>query len=285
MPEHEGCRFGDVQICPMMASLIVEKSIYNFAYAELRHCLSPYNPRMSTGPTRSLPEHTVDCWVAAAIITYYPDAFVWAPTQLGDDNWDVAFGSEPGKTFILEDKATIPGYTDDKDDHHVQINIEQLENYSTYPVPVYYVIPDPPWPATSTAGTLAPTAPVPNEAGCRNVHVDHPAFIDWARVIEAADLNNMHPAFERRPGVLATSTKPKRVPIRLNITPRSITLRRFLNGIAECTHGGQRYKTGDRARAKAIAQLEARRRNSEVEVRKKGGGGTLAVFIPMPFGP
>jgi hypothetical protein len=40
---------------------------------------------------RSLPEHTVDCWVSAAVLAQYPEALLWAPTQRGPDNWDMAF--------------------------------------------------------------------------------------------------------------------------------------------------------------------------------------------------
>lgn len=57
---------------------------------------------------RSLPERTVDAWVAASICGAFPNALIWGPTQRVAENWDYGVSLGDGKVFILEDKATTP---------------------------------------------------------------------------------------------------------------------------------------------------------------------------------
>ena len=57
----------------------------------------------------SLPERTVDLWVAAALATRFPNAEFWAPTQNDEPrNWDLATQVAGAKTVILKNKATVP---------------------------------------------------------------------------------------------------------------------------------------------------------------------------------
>jgi hypothetical protein len=140
---------------------------------------------------RSLPEHTVDCWVSAAVLAHLPEALLWAPTQRGQDNWDMAFREAgPGRAFIVEDKATIAHGAE----HWIRIDREQLDTYLTRAgAPVYYVIPDPPWSADANTGELLAAEPVPAAALCRtgmacSCHPKHGPFTDWCYVVEAKTL-------------------------------------------------------------------------------------------------
>jgi hypothetical protein len=82
----------------------------------------------------SLLKHTVDCWVSAAIVDAYPDAWIWVPTQRRPNNWDMAFEADTEKVFVLEDKAAYPD-PDDTAVHAYWIDLDQLRGYvATYPV-------------------------------------------------------------------------------------------------------------------------------------------------------
>jgi hypothetical protein len=82
---------------------------------------------------RSLPERTVDAWVAIAICGVFPNARLWAPTQVIEDtNWDYGVSHGDGKIFIFEDKATTPVHRSRKlplDTHRIYIDREQLDWY------------------------------------------------------------------------------------------------------------------------------------------------------------
>ncbi len=55
----------------------------------------------------SLPEQTVELWVAAVITVQFPNAQVWAPTPADLQHFDVG-ARTGGKLFILECKRTDP---------------------------------------------------------------------------------------------------------------------------------------------------------------------------------
>lgn len=242
-------------------------------------------PRITPSGKRSLPEHTVDCWVSAAVAADYPDALLWAPTQRGYDNWDIAFGHSPGKAFILENKGTSSGLYD-HDEHIVQIDVGQLSGYLAMPgAPVYYVLPVPPWPASESTAPLHATAAVPSTARCRTgisctTHQPHGPFTEWCYVLEAMDLAKLLGFTKtQKRNILASS---------IAAAPCAVRLIDFLRGIGDCTHGGRLYGSFDEAYVDWTVVHEGRRADAADLVggfrRHAGRGmssGVLAVFVPI----
>lgn len=131
-----------------------------------------------------MPERTVDAWVAAAICERFPTAHLWAPTPIGDDDWDAAADLGEGKLFLLEDKGTtflLRSRKQPHEVHRITLNRAQLDRYCDEidqpGQPLFYVLPSPPW-------SGVPTGPVPAEAVGRFDSAAGP-FIDWAWVIRA----------------------------------------------------------------------------------------------------
>jgi hypothetical protein len=128
-------------------------------------------PRLSRVSERSMPERTVDTWVASAICSVFPDARIWDPTQaMRERNWDRAFlPLEAGKVFIFEDKGTTAVTRMRKrplPTHRIEIGAAQLDWYSdevepASMIPVYYVLPRPPLNGGTGSGH------VPEQAICR----------------------------------------------------------------------------------------------------------------------
>ncbi|MEU8078790.1 hypothetical protein AB0B31_25545 [Catellatospora citrea] len=248
--------------------------------------------RLSPSGTRSLPEHTVDCWVSSAISGAIPDALIWAPTQRGSDNWDVAYAHSPGKSFVLENKGTSNAQSKVKPDNHViDIDVSQLFRYLHTPgPPVYYVLPVPPWPARASISTLTTASPIPAAAFCRtgqacanSAHRKHGPFPTWAYVVEALDLAKylLGAGFEiRRPWTFDASAVAK--------IAKASRLDAFLAGVVACTHGGTRHESSDQATADWNAAFQERRgivadieRGFQPRQTSAVGAGALAVFVPL----
>jgi hypothetical protein len=225
---------------------------------------------------RSLPEHTVDCWVSAAVLAQYPEALLWAPTQRGSDNWDIAFESlGGGKAIILEDKGTeaMPS-----GQHAITIDLEQLNDYlGSVGAPVYYVLPVPPWPAFESAVVLSTGSPVPAAARCRTAAScghRHGPFSEWCRVVAAEALRDW-----LRGGRYGTRTFRASDIIAY---PLAVTLGEFLKGLGVCTQGGPWYESAADARDGWIAEL--RQRQDQVAVSRaeqRIGASALGVFVPL----
>lgn len=169
---------------------------------------------------RSLPEHTVDAWVAVAICSTFPNARIWSPTPRNlRSGWDQAAELGDGKSFILEIKATElvkPG-----NDHVIEINRAQLDRYCSLTQepdqsPIYYVLPDPPWFVVPSQ-----TSPVPSEAARRTTPIP---FKEWAWVVSCRELRT------RLAGAHS---------IRTSTLPRTgwLTLASFLTEAKECRVG------------------------------------------------
>jgi hypothetical protein len=109
-----------------------------------------------------MPERTVDAWVASAICTAFPAARIWDPTQaMKGRNWDRAAALlGEGRVFLFEDKGTTPVTRKRKaplQTHRIDIDRAQLDWYCdevepTEDVPVYYVLPKPPWKGSASSG-------------------------------------------------------------------------------------------------------------------------------------
>ena len=227
---------------------------------------------------RSLPEHTVDCWVSAAVLAEYPEALLWAPTQHGPDNWDIAFEETgSGKAFILENKGTE--CTDGQ--HTIEINMEQLDIYLRSPgASVYYVLPVPPWPARESVSVLSAAYPVPAAAQCRlGTGHRHGPFTDWCRVIEAWGLYDWLKDY-------GSKTRTFRAPD-IIACPLAVKLGEFLEGVRTCTHGGPRYESAADAHDGWAAQLRQRQDQLAAipvepnPVERRVRSGVLGVFVPV----
>jgi len=204
---------------------------------------------------RTLPEHAVECWLTAAIRQEFPAALVWAPTQVNSGNWDTAVKGGAHKYFLTENKGcefkTSAGGSGTR--HTIEINVGQLENWAGVgtkpapPLPVYYVLPVPPWPALPPASPGSPmpvqaTCSMPNSLPCSNCGTTHPnGFGDWAHVIEAADL------LRGIKGLKAAPRHPTVLPVPLGKTfeanadafaslPLSHLLTDFLREVRNCDH-------------------------------------------------
>jgi hypothetical protein len=130
-------------------------------------------------PRVSIPERTVDAWVATYLCAEFPHLELWAPTTRGWDDWDYAGdpGLGAGKLFVLECKSTVPVGVQ----HVARLGWRQFHRYLALPQTrsiTYYVFPSPPW----TGSPGAPPPLVPSEArmwrGCEK----------WMYVIAARDL-------------------------------------------------------------------------------------------------
>ncbi len=177
--------------------------------------------------TGSLPEHTVDIWVASAIARRFPGAATWAPSprQDGGGIWDMGFRRWPldGKVVIFENKATVAltrPAPNGQPDHRVDIGWAQLSDYKAGDPNVwqrlFYVLPWPPWQGVP-AGPPVPL--LPTEAN----HA--PASVAWLWVVKADALEAYLAATGRR------SLKSSEVSgLGLNAQP----LDAFLDDLADC---------------------------------------------------
>lgn len=241
-----------------------------------------------------MPEHTVDCWMAAAVIARFPQALIWAPTQqVVDRNWDVAFTFGPGKAMIFENKGTRPQSA--KNDHHVvDINLRQLRGYrSLGGAPVYYLIPAPRWPSRQAMVANQPLDPVPWAAACRTGSlcvdrhdgVPHSGFDKWSYVISENDLWD----HLRTKGPISSTAKSRtRLTTDLALASGPLTLHDFLEGVASCHQGGEPFDSVEAAQKWWSSRQVLKPSSSGTEsggstsTTKKLSTGTLAVFIPFP---
>lgn len=224
-----------------------------------------------------MPERTVDAWVTAAICRRFPNALFWGPTQVPRGaNWDFGVSLGPGKVLVLEDKATSPvrrTVIPPLDTHRVYIARNQLDEYCDHiepgqRVPVFYVLPAPPWQGLPTGSSI-----VPDQAVTRTASPLGP-FEDWAFVVRCTDL-------------------------RLYLGPRQslethelpfgscLSLASFIDEVARCRIGERINHEGDGlvGASTTPGQLRpddssaSRGRGASEEIHKKTGS-SLSVFIP-----
>jgi hypothetical protein len=120
---------------------------------------------------RSLPERTVDAYLAIAVAARFPDAALWDPTNT-PGSWDHTVIAA-GKTVLFESKGNEEG------DNDIEIELEQLEDYLSRAVAplVFYLLADPPgW--SDFRPPLAPGSPATTWS----------SFLDWAYVVPSAAL-------------------------------------------------------------------------------------------------
>lgn len=191
-------------------------------------------------------------------------------------NWDYGASLGEGKLFILEDKATEPVQRKIKQPlltHRITIGRDQLDWYcdEVEPVtglPVYYVLPQPPW-----HGPPSGSAVVPDQSVCRVASPSGP-FAAWAWVIRCSDLRkHLNGA-----GSLLTDQLP---------LPHSESLRDFLDAVAQCRAGLRVSGSGEgEAAATKGVQLgdtlsAARAQLTPDDTRQRFVGSALAFFVPL----
>jgi hypothetical protein len=233
----------------------------------------------------SLPEHTVDCWVSAAIIARYPEALLWAPTQRSAGNWDLAFQrAGRGRCLVLENKGAVVN-PNDPASHRIFLDLEQLSKYLRMPGPsVYYVLPNPPWPEFVTVSSVSSAPAIPSAAACRTGTLcrtsdhAHGPFPEWAVVLAAQDLYGLvEPDINdgQRSMMVGCDT--------IERCRDAVSLRVFLDGLESGRFGGVAYRTA------AAARQDWERQRSEVpplalhtfrEKQLKTSIGSFSVFVP-----
>jgi hypothetical protein len=233
---------------------------------------------------RTLPEHTVDIWLAHAILTRFPRALLWAPTQSRPDNWDQALAvAGDAKAVLFECKATDPirrtgGHSLTIDRRQLTTNIG-LGPDPRPPAPVFYVLPSPPWRAPSGGASISP---VPSEASCRlptpqcgRPHAQpHGTFACWTTVIRADRLaSGLGPGPYTRPATWFAGQRGAR------------SLSVFLEELAQCdavplTPKGFAPRWDEE---EALAPLDDRPAKQPSQGRERGerrGGNRVATVIP-----
>lgn len=229
-------------------------------------------------PRRSLPERTVDAWVAATVCQAFSDALLWAPTQLAiEQNWDYSASLGDGKILIFEDKATSPVARAHKmptQTHRIEIDRTQLAWYCDkvqLVAPVFYVLPKPPWLGPPTGSSV-----VPEQAISRFASPSGP-FENWAFVVAATDLRTY---LGNRP-TIDTDELPFN---------GCATLAVFLNEVKECRRGqivrrppsDSTDRTGTTAAELNTLQPPVEPANeflSRAEISRQSGS-SMTVFIP-----
>jgi len=142
----------------------------------------------------SVPERTVDVWVAGVVADKFEDAQIWAPTTRGSDNWDLgvsipvpgAHGS-PGKLLVLENKGATPLKSGD---HRIRIDLPQIHRYcrSPYVDYVFYVLPSPPWSGEPPHWVVPPQAGHRSTAGGWLWVVPAPMLLGWLRTTNRSSI-------------------------------------------------------------------------------------------------
>jgi hypothetical protein len=200
----------------------------------------------------SLPERTVDVWVATAIAERFPRAELWAPTQNDPRAWDLATQPTGSKLVIFENKATKANPK--QGTHRIVVDLAQLGSYRNTLGPLFdllfYVLPSPPWYGDPHFARMsgAEVAPIPDQAATRRQSVLG-SFTDWSFVIGAADLeawllrtgrHSVNTAF------LPTHLPPLRTirggPLERSSGAPPWSLRLFLDELAVCRIGSRNKK-------------------------------------------
>lgn len=218
-----------------------------------------------------MPERTVDTWVASAICSVSPDARIWDPTQaMKGRNWDRAFQPcDEGKVFIFEDKGTTAMTRTRKrplQTHRIEIGAVQLDWYcdEVEPesmIPVYYVLPQPPWNGGGGSG------PVPEQAACR-VASDAGPFPQWAYVSRCTDLRRELELSGRR------SVDTDQLPL-----PGCMKLAEFLQDVQHGKAGKWLSPDDEDAQwLRSLGRLAADLKGTRQDLRI---GSALAVFVPV----
>lgn len=139
----------------------------------------------------SIPERTVESWLAIELELWFPGVRLWAPTQNSIGNWDLS-AQGAGKLVIFECKGCQPL----KEGHSVPINMPQLKRYAKSPEfravreHVFYVLPAPAWsgPAPTPGAPFSPSAALPPGHAAERLAGPAGGCWEWFHVTPAASL-------------------------------------------------------------------------------------------------
>lgn len=134
----------------------------------------------------SVPEKTLEHWVSQYVnYRYRTKAALWWPAQ-GEDIDVQSLPHLPGKALQLEVKTTTLTKTGR---HKVLVDIGQLKDYLSSPVPAFYVFPKPTWPGLLTAAASAAGISAPELAFSRiSRHGPGWWVADWLIVMTAREV-------------------------------------------------------------------------------------------------
>lgn len=111
----------------------------------------------------------------------FPDCQLWWPS-VDEDVTVQSLSSRPGKSLLLEVKTTDWNWR--RWEHRLAIDVNQLSRYQHSAVPVYYVLPMPPWSAVLTDGHSWLKGRPRSEL----INSGHGWFGDWVFVTRAQTL-------------------------------------------------------------------------------------------------
>lgn len=98
---------------------------------------------------RAIPEKTLEHWSSMYLARRFPDCQLWWPS-VDEDITVQTLSSRMGKSLLLEVKTTDWNWQ--RGEHRLTIDVDQLARYQGSPVPVYYLLPMPPWREVLTDG-------------------------------------------------------------------------------------------------------------------------------------
>jgi hypothetical protein len=188
----------------------------------------------------SIPERTVESWLALELETWFPGVRLWAPTQSAVGNWDVA-AQGAGKLLIFECKGCEPLQAG----HSVPINMPQLQRYAAGAEfadvrdHVFYVLPAPPWqgPAPAPNAPFAPPAALPAAHAEERLAGPAGGCWEWFHVTLATELL----AALNATGRASVNTRRLPSPPALGLAPHPLgplpatsRLNDFLDDVANC---------------------------------------------------
>lgn len=130
---------------------------------------------------RAIPEKTLEHWSSMYLARRFPQCQLWWPS-IGEDISIESLPRRPGKSVLLEVKTT--DWNASRWEHRLTVDVDQLRRYQRSLIPVYYVLPMPPWQDVLADGHVwlagRPCSDLLNRG--------HGWFGDWVFVVRAQTL-------------------------------------------------------------------------------------------------
>ena len=128
-----------------------------------------------------MPEKTLEHWMSMHLARRFPTVRLWWPAAREDISVE-GVPSSPGKSVLLEVKTTE--WDGALSQHRLTLDVEQLRAYQHSAIPVYYILPIPPW-----SGLLNPDNPWLGSRSRTELLLPGTGwFGDWTFVVSAEDL-------------------------------------------------------------------------------------------------
>jgi len=128
-----------------------------------------------------MPEKTLEHWLSMHLARKFSTARLWWPA-VGEDISVEGVPRSPGKSVLLEVKTTE--WDGVQSQHRLTLDVNQLLAYQSSLIPVYYVLPIPPW-----SGLLDPGNPwLGSRSRTELLLPGRRWFGEWTFVVSAKDL-------------------------------------------------------------------------------------------------